>query len=103
MVEWLAIPGTDTPPTGLAAWLDRMESLGHAPAVDREGSEGAWIEVAPLRLRGYAVFEGENVDAINFELHDPDPEPALEWLKSVADGLGWELYPDDDEGEGDED
>lgn len=102
MVEWLAIPATDTPPTGLAAWADRMEALGHKPAIDREGSDGAWLDVAPLRLRGYVVFEGDHVEAINFELHASDPAPALDWLKSVADGLGWELYPDDTEGEEDE-
>lgn len=102
MVEWLAIPATDTPPTGLAAWLDRMEALGHRPTIAREGSDGAWLEVAPLRLRGYAVFEGDHVEAINFELHAPEPGPALDWLKAVADAIGWELYPDDDEDEDEE-
>jgi hypothetical protein len=102
MVEWLAIPATDTPPIDLSTWADRMEALGHKPTVERDGAEGAWLEVAPLKLRGYAVFEGENVEAINFELHAPDPTPALDWLKGAADGIGWELYPDDDEEEDEE-
>src|SRR6478609_3071361 len=101
MVEWLAIAGTDTPPIGLEAWIARLEACGHRPTIDRDGTDGTWLEIAPLRIRGYAIFEGAFVDAINFELHAPDPEPALEWLKSAADGIGWELYPEDDEDEED--
>ena len=76
MLEYLALPGWKTPPT-TARRLGRRSSPrpGGPVIVSRESSTVAWLEVAPLRLRGYVVIENGHAAAINFELHDPDPGP----------------------------
>ena len=97
MQEWLAIPGPCSQPIGIDVWVARLTLLGHEPALEKENSDGFWIECAALRLRGFTMMEGVNVDAINFELHDLDPAPALQLLEAAVLSLGWELHQEDDE------
>ena len=98
MLEFLAIPAWDGPPRSLDDWAAALAASGHTPTIDRLGPGEAWLEVAALRLRGYAVIEGNLVSAINFELHAPDTtEPTIRFLESAAQSLGWEVHPDDDE------
>ena len=102
MIEVLAIPGWQTGPTTLDVWTTRLaEAAGSAPAVVRESAEGSWVVLGPLRVRGFAVMAGPHVEAINFELADPDPSTANRLLEEVAASIGWEIHPDD--GEDDED
>jgi len=103
MTERLALPAWDTAPTQLAAWVTQLESQGLTVAVTRDSASLHWLEVSDLRLRGYAVTEGRNVEAINFELADPDPDPALQALETAAAALAWELHEDEDDGEDDDD
>lgn len=100
MVEFLALPAWNTPTTRLDAWVERFASLGHPARLARDGSGGTWIEVPTMRLRGFVVMETANVEAINFELSDP--ESATATLEIAADGLGWEIHPDDGSDEDDE-
>ena len=96
MIELLAIPAWNTATRTLADWSDALAALGHPPSIGREDDE-TWLEVAPLRLRGYVATEGQAVEAINFELYDSDTEPASRLLSAAAEALGWELHPDDPE------
>jgi hypothetical protein len=43
------------------------------------------------------VLENSLAAAINFELHDRDPEPALQAITTAATALGWEIHADDDD------
>jgi hypothetical protein len=95
MIELLALPGWKTSPLPLDAWVVKMRELGHAPTLVREDANACWLEVGALRLRGYAVIEGGHLSAINFELADPDPRPALDAIEAAALALGWEVYPDE--------
>ena len=61
--------------------------------VTRESTGVSWLEIGPLRLRGYAVLAGRHVEAINFELADPDPAPATRVVEAAAEALGWEVHP----------
>lgn len=97
MIELLAVPAWNTPTITLDAWVDALKAQGVAVAVERD-PPGAWLEMGSLRLRGYALSEGIKLEAINFELSDPDPAPATRVLEAVAVALGWEIHPD----EGDE-
>ena len=75
MIELLALPGWQTPPTTLDAWVAQLEAR-RRPDVDRRPASRpgvAWLEIAALRLRGYAMIEGRHVEAINFELARPRP------------------------------
>lgn len=96
MIELLAIPAWNTPPRTLGDWADALAALGHQPTIGREHDD-TWLEVAPLRLRGYVATEGQSVEAINFELHAQDTEPASRILAAAAQSLGWELHPDEPE------
>ena len=97
MTEILALPGWKIEDTPLSAWVDQFEGQGWKAVVTRESPGVSWIEVAALRLRGYAVIEdGRRVEAINFELGGPDPGPAREALTRAAAALSWELHDDDD-------
>jgi len=89
MIEWLAMPPPGGSKVGLDAWI---AALGESARVVRR--DMIWIEMPSRHLRGYVVFEGENVEAINFELSDPD---AFATLDAAATALGWELHPDDGE------
>ena len=97
MQEWLAIPGPSSQPIGLNVWVERLSQLGHESVLEKEDSDAFWIEIAALRLRGFAMMEGVNVDAINFELHDPEPALAWQLLEAAASSLGWELTQEDDD------
>jgi hypothetical protein len=97
MIEILALPGWETPETPLSAWVEFFASQGHRAVVSRESTGVSWIEVNSLRLRGYAVMEGSHVEAINFELTDPDPGPALLALEQAAAALAWDLDDEQDQ------
>jgi hypothetical protein len=102
MLEFLAIPSWNARPVSLDAWTDRLTELGGPVVVTREGSSGAWLEIASLRLRGYSLIQNGKVSAINFELHDPDPDASFQVIEAAAKSLNWEIHADDDD-EDDED
>jgi hypothetical protein len=102
MIELLALPGWRTTPTTLDAWVAQLESQAGPVVVTRESTSAVWLEIGPLRLRGYAMVAGQTVEAINFELAAPDLEPATRAVETAALALGWEVNLDDDE-EGDDD
>lgn len=95
MTEFLALPCWKTPPLPLDAWVAQFTAQGHLPTLAREDANACWLEVGALGLRGYAVIEGGLLSAINFELSDPDPQPALHVIEAAALALGWELHPDE--------
>jgi hypothetical protein len=97
MIELLALPGWQAPPTTLDDWIGQLTALAGPVAVARESREETWLEIGALRLRGYVVFEGRRVEAINFELADPDPAPAIRAIEAAAQALGWEVHPDEPE------
>ncbi len=97
MVEYLALPDWNTPPTTVDAWVARLSETAGPVIVSRESSTVTWLEVAPLRLRGYVLVENGNASAINFELHALDPDPAARAIGEAATALGWEIHPEDDE------
>jgi hypothetical protein len=102
MIELLALPDWQTGPTTVEAWVTQLSALGAKVVVTRESPGVAWLEVAALRLRGYAVMDGSRVEAINFELAAPDPSPAAAVVESVAQALGWEVHPDEPDDEQDD-
>ena len=103
MTEFLAIPGWQTGPTTLDAWTTRLQERSSGPVtLKRDPPDGAWLVIDALRLRGYAILAGPNVEAINFEVDDPEPAIAARFLEETVASLGWEIYPDDD-GEDDDD
>jgi hypothetical protein len=95
MIELLALPGWQVPPRTLDEWVFQLSELAGPVIVTRESTGVSWVEVASLRLRGYAVLEGSRVEAINFELGAPDPGPAARAVEQAAEALGWEVHPDD--------
>ena len=99
MIELLALPGWQTPPTTLDDWLAQLGNHGGPVVVTHESSGACWLDLAPLRLRGYAMLAGRNVEAINFELTDPDPSPATRVVEAAAQALGWEVHPDEEDSE----
>ncbi len=101
MFEILAIPGWKTAGTALSDWVAQFAGQGFEAVVTRESTDVSWIAIDALRLRGYAVMDGKTVEAINFELSDPDLHPALGALESAALALDWEL--DDQQDDEDDD
>jgi hypothetical protein len=98
MLEYLAIPAWQTPPTSLDAWVASLtEASGSPVVVTREGSSVAWLDLGPVRVRGYVQMENGQAAAINFELHALDPEPATRVLEAAAAAVGWELHEDDED------
>ena len=97
MIERLALPPWDGNPTELEVWTSKFAELGHPATVSDKTSNSAWIEVTSMRLRGFAVLEQGLVEAINFEIHHPNPAAAITLLESVTKSLGWELHQDDDD------
>ena len=95
MTELLALPGWNTPPTALDAWVEALGSPGHAVVTTRESTTVSWVEIAALRCRGYVLMQGQHVEAINFELTALDPAPARAFIEAVAVSLGWEIHDDD--------
>jgi hypothetical protein len=103
MLEYLALPAWDTPETTVDAWVAQLSETGGPVIVSREPPEAVWLEVAPLRLRGYVVLENGHAAAINFELHALDPGPATRAIEAAAASLGWEIHADDDDDKKDDD
>jgi hypothetical protein len=96
VIELLTVPAWNAPPTTLDAWAEALRGQGVAVRLERD-PPGAWLEVASHRLRGYALSEGIKVEAINFELLDPDPNPALRLVMAASSSLGWEVHTDEDD------
>ena len=103
MIEYLSIPAWNARPVFLEMWVDRLTKLGGPVVVTREGSSGAWLEVASLRLRGYVLMHNDKASAVNFELHDPDPDAATRVIEAAAKDLNWEIHADDEDDDEDED
>jgi hypothetical protein len=102
MLEYLALPAWNTPPTSVDSWVAELSEA--APViVTRESSTVTWLEMAPLRLRAYVVVESGNATAINFELHALDPAPSTRAILQAAETLGWEIHEDEEGDEDDED
>jgi hypothetical protein len=101
MIELLVLPGWQTKPTPLDAWIARLETHGGPVVVTRESTAASWLEIGSLRLRGYAMLAGRVVEAINFELPPSGPESATRAITAAAEELGWEVHPDDDEADDD--
>ncbi len=100
MVEYLALPAWKTPPRTVDDWVVALSESGGPVILSRESSTVTWLEVAPIRLRGYVVIENGHAAAINFELHDDhDPNPATRAIQEAATALGWEVHADDDDDE----
>jgi hypothetical protein len=96
-IELLALPGWQAPPRSLDDWVVQLTAHAGPVAVTREDTDVSWLEVAQLRLRGYAMLAGRNVDAINFELADIDPARATAAVTAAAEALGWEVHHDEDD------
>ena len=104
MIELLAIPAWNTAGTTLEAWIAALSAqAGEQVQLDSDPPQGAWIELPTLRIRGYAMFADSHVEAINFELYAPEPAAALALLEQTAAGLAWEIHPDDEDEEEDDD
>jgi hypothetical protein len=101
MIELLALPGWQAPPRSLDDWVAGLTEAGGRVVVAREEAGETWLEMGHLRLRGYAVIEGDRVEAINFELADPDPAPASRVVEAAARALGWEVHPDEPDDDSD--
>ena len=102
MIELLAIPGWQTPPTTLATWVDALEARGGPTVVvERESPEGAWIHLEAMGVHGFAVLAGPQVEAVNFEIQEPLSPEVSRLLEETAAAIGWEIHPDDDEEEDD--
>jgi len=95
MIELLALPEWQAPPRTIDDWVAELTAKAGPVVVTRESTSVSWLEIGSLRLRGYAVLEGQSVQAINFELGAPDPEPATRAIEAAALALGWEVHPDD--------
>ena len=97
MTELLAVPAWDQPSIPLTRWVDEFERQGLVVSVTRESADVSWIEVNALRMRGYAVMDGLSVEAINFELHAPDPAPARHAVETAAAALAWDIDDEADD------
>lgn len=96
MIELLVVPDWQAEPRTLDEWVVQLSGLVDRVEVSRESAGVSWLEIGSLRLRGYVVLEGQHVEAINFELNDPDPAPATQVIEAAARALGWEVHQDDD-------
>jgi hypothetical protein len=103
MLEYLALPAWKTPATTVDAWVVQLSQSGGPVIVARESSTVSWLEVAPLRLRGYVVIENGHATAINFEILGVDHTLATRAIEAAAEALGWELHADDGDDTDDED
>jgi len=101
MLELLALPGWNVGPTPLTAWVDLLTNEGLNVVVKRESPGVSWLEIESLGLEGYAVMDGLDVEAINFELEGNDPATTRALLERVAEALSWEIHEDDDEDDDD--
>lgn len=104
MIEFLAIPGWQTPPTTLAEWVARLEEeAGPAVIVERESPQGAWVHLEAMGVHGFAVLAGPHVEAINFEVQEPITPEVGRLLERAASAIGWEIHPDDPDDDEDDD
>jgi hypothetical protein len=103
MLELLALPAWRAAPRTIDEWVAQLKAAGGPVTVTRESAGVSWIEIGTLRLRGYVMMEGQHVDAINFELTDPDPSAAIHAVEVAAEALGWEVHPDDGDDDDDDD
>jgi hypothetical protein len=103
MTELLVLPGWQTAPTPLDDWVAQLSTHGGPVVVTREAKGASWLEIGPLRLRGYAMLAGRIVEAINFELADPDISRASRAIAAAAEALGWEVHHDDEDDDDDDD
>ncbi len=101
MIELLAIPAWDGAHRRVEDWSAALAGAGAPTVVVRDEGE-TYLEAGPLRLRGFCVIEDGRVAAVNFELAAPDPAPAAAAVEAAARALGWEVYPDDEDGGDDE-
>jgi hypothetical protein len=100
MIERLAIPAWQTGATSLEAWTTALTAGFETPVVvERESPQGSWVILAAVRIRGFAVLLGADVEAINFEVNNPERD--LPRLEAVASSIGWELHEDDGDDEDD--
>jgi hypothetical protein len=97
MIELLALPEWNAPLRTLEDWLAQLSTAGHSPSVERVSGEAVWLELAPLRVRGYAMLEGTHVAAIHFELMGPSTEPAASLVYAAARALAWDVTADNDD------
>jgi hypothetical protein len=104
VIEFLAIPGWQTPPTTLAQWVEALEAKGaRAVVVERESPQGAWVHLEAMGTMGFAVLAGPHVEAINFEIQEPLPPDVTEFLEGAAAAIGWEIHPDEPDDDEDDD
>jgi hypothetical protein len=102
VIEFLAIPGWQTPPTTLSTWVAELEARGGLTVVvERESPEGAWIHVEAMGVHGFAVLAGPHVEAVNFEIQEPVSPSVSRFLDETAAAIGWEIHPDHDDEEDD--
>lgn len=97
MIELLAIPQWQAPARTLNDWSAALAGLGLDVRVVQDEDRDSWLEIPSLRSRGFAVLDGLTLEAIHFEVAAIEPEPAIEQLTQAASALGWELHPDNDE------
>lgn len=95
-IELLALPAWNSPPKSLDDWRAALADQGQVATIRVDSGE-TWLVLDALRVRGYVSFDAGHVEAINFELHDPDPEPATRAIAAAAQALGWEVHPDEPE------
>jgi hypothetical protein len=103
MIEFLAIPAHNAPPSTLEDWVAWLSGQGQSPRIAREDEDLVWLEIPALHVKGLVSFEGDRLEAVNFELHGPDAAPALGILHSLAANFAWELHEDDGLDDEDED
>lgn len=103
MIERLAVPEWNAPARTLDDWVAEFARQGHPARLEPEPPEAAWLEIARLRLRGYALLEGRHVSAVHFEVTAPDPAEALCVLEAAAQRLSFEVHADENEDDEDDD
>jgi len=96
MTERIAIPAWNTESTPIATWVEALETRLGPVVMERDGPDGAWLEVDSRLVRGYAMLEGPHIVAVNFEIEAKDPDFAIRDIESACEAIGWELHIDDD-------
>ena len=103
VIEVLAIPGWQTERTTLDVWTTALaDATGSPPTIERESAQGSWIILGSRRIRGFAIMAGPDVEAINFEINDPNPSESTRLLEAVAASIGWEIHPDEPDDDDDD-
>jgi hypothetical protein len=78
MIELLSLPGHQAPPAKLDDWVAQLTVLGGPVTVSRDSPGASWLEVAPLRLRGYAMLEGGLVGVVGVDFPSERPRGGLD-------------------------